>query len=249
MFYLLPSDFAIEKEKTFNLEKELEQIVGNEELKSHISSLAATVKIQKMRKEKGLPTSEQSLHMVFKGNPGTGKTTIARILGKLFKELGIVKKGHMVEVSRSDLVAGHVGQTAPKTKEKIQEALGGILFIDEAYSLSKGGPQDFGKEAIDELVKMMEDNKDELIVILAGYNREMDEFMKVNSGLASRFPITMEFNDYNEEELKQLFVMMAKKDSYHLTEDAMFAITAICKVAVKHKRPEDGNGRMVRNIL
>lgn len=249
VFYLLPSDFATEKEKTFDLEKELAQIVGNEELKNHIRSLAATVKIQKMRKQKGLPTSEQSLHMIFKGNPGTGKTTIARILGKLFKELGIVKKGHMVEVKRSDLVAGFVGQTAPKTKEKVLEALGGVLFIDEAYSLSKGGPQDFGKEAIDELVKMMEDNKDELIVILAGYNREMDEFMKMNSGLASRFPITMEFNDYNEEELKRLFVMMAKKDSYHLTEDAMFAITAICKVAVKHKRPEDGNGRMVRNIL
>lgn len=249
VYLLLPSDFGFKKEENFDLEKELSQIVGNEELKKHIRSLAATMKIQKLRKEKGLPSSEQSLHMIFKGNPGTGKTTIARILGKLYKELGIVKKGHMVEVSRSDLVAGHVGQTALKTKEKIQEALGGVLFIDEAYSLSKGGQQDFGKEAIDELVKMMEDHKDELIVILAGYNREMDEFMQVNSGLASRFPIQMQFNDYNEEELKQLFVMMAKQESYRLTDDSMFAINAICKVSVKQKSQDDGNGRMVRNML
>lgn len=246
VYYLLPSDFAFEKERSFDLEKELAQIVGNEELKNHIRSLAATVKIQKMRKEKGLPSSQQSLHMVFKGNPGTGKTTIARILGELFKELEIVKKGHLVEVSQSDLIGSYVGQTAPKTKEKIQEALGGILFIDEAYALKNNK---FGQDAIDELVKMMEDNKDELIVILAGYNREMDEFMQTNSGLASRFPVTMQFNDYNEEELKQLFVMMAKKDSYHLTDDAMFAISAICKVAIKQKQQDTGNGRMVRNIL
>lgn len=246
VYYLLPSDFAFEKERSFDLEKELAQIVGKEELKNHIRSLAATVKIQKMRKEKGLPSSQQSLHMVFKGNPGTGKTTIARILGELFKELQIVKKGHLVEVSQSDLIGSYVGQTAPKTKEKIQEALGGILFIDEAYALKNN---EFGQDAIDELVKMMEDNKDELIVILAGYNREMDEFMQTNSGLASRFPVTMQFNDYNEEELKQLFVMMAKKDSYHLTDDAMFAISAICKVAIKQKQQDTGNGRMVRNIL
>ncbi|MDK7667388.1 AAA family ATPase [Cytobacillus oceanisediminis] len=246
VYYLLPSDFAFEKERSFDLEKELAQIVGKEELKNHIRSLAATVKIQKMRKEKGLPSSQQSLHMVFKGNPGTGKTTIARILGELFKELQIVKKGHLVEVSQSDLIGSYVGQTAPKTKEKIQEALGGILFIDEAYALKNN---EFGQDAIDELVKMMEDNKDELIVILAGYNREMDEFMQTNSGLASRFPVTMQFNDYNEEELKQLFVMMAKRDSYHLTDDAMFAISAICKVAIKQKQQDTGNGRMVRNIL
>lgn len=245
--YLLSSDFAIEKGKEFVLEQELAQIVGNEELKKHIRSLAATVKIQKLRKENGLPSAEQSLHMVFKGNPGTGKTTIARILSKLYKELGVVKKGHLVEVTQSDLIGSYVGQTAPKVKEKVKEALGGILFIDEAYTISNN--KEFGPEAIGELVKMMEDHRDELIVVLAGYNREMDEFMQTNSGLSSRFPTHFQFEDYNAQELEQLLVQMAKKDSYFISADGMVAVRGLCEMAITKRKAETGNGRFVRNIL
>lgn len=247
--FLLPSDFAIEQQKVFNLDAELNKIVGNDGVKQHLKRLEANMKIQKMRKEKGFATSGQSLHMIFKGNPGTGKTTVARLVGKILKELEVCKKGHVVEVGRSDLVGQFVGQTAPKVKDKVQEALGGILFIDEAYALSSGGSNDFGKEAIDTLVQEMENHRDELIVILAGYNREMDMFMQSNSGLNSRFPYTFDFKDYTERELLLLFAQMAKQDDYQIHKNAIGPIRFLASTAAESKSNDTGNGRYVRNCI
>lgn len=247
--FLLPSDFELKKQKTFNLEQELNQIVGNEHIKEHIRRLQAQVKIQKIRKEQGLSTTGQSLHMIFTGNPGTGKTTIARLVGKILKELGVCKKGHVVEVGRSDLVGQYVGQTAPKMKEKIQEALGGILFIDEAYTLARGGKNDFGKEAVDTLVQEMENHRDELIVILAGYTREMNEFLNLNPGLKSRFPYLFKFKDYNERELIELFFRMAKQDDYKIDKKAIGILRYLANDAIEKKAKDTGNGRYVRNTL
>lgn len=247
--FLFPSDFELKKKQSFNLEQELSQIVGNDEIKEHLRRLQANVKIQKIRKEQGLSTTGQSLHMIFTGNPGTGKTTIARLVGKILKELEVCKKGHVVEVGRSDLVGQYVGQTAPKMKEKIQEALGGILFIDEAYTLARGGKNDFGKEAVDTLVQEMENHRDELIVILAGYTREMNEFLNLNTGLKSRFPYLFEFKDYNERELIELFFRMAKQDDYKIDKNAIGILRYLANAAVNKNERDTGNGRYVRNML
>lgn len=247
--FLLPSDFELKKQKTFNLEQELNQIVGNEHIKEHIRRLQAQVKIQKMRKEQGLATNGQSLHMIFTGNPGTGKTTIARLVGNVLRELGVCKKGHVVEVGRSDLVGQYVGHSAPKVIDKVQEALGGILFIDEAYSLARGGKNDFGKEVIDTLVQEMENHREELIVILAGYPKEMDDFLKLNPGLKSRFPYVFEFKDYNERELIELFFRMAKQDDYKIDKNAIGILRYLANDAVNKNERDTGNGRYVRNML
>lgn len=246
-FYLLPEDFGYVEEKSFNLEEELNKIVGNEKVKDFIRSLQAQVQIRKMRKEHGLPTKELSYHMIFKGNPGTGKTTIARVMGKMFKELDVVKSGHVVEVTREDLVAGYVGQTAPKTKEKIQEALGGVLFIDEAYGLKNGDNDTFGQEAIDTLVKYMDEYRDDLIVIIAGYENELDTFLTTNSGLKSRFPYQFNFEDYTLAEMVQIAKLMAKQQGYIIPDDCYPDLLHALLKGVGNK--EDGNGRFVRNVL
>jgi stage V sporulation protein K len=246
-FYLLPQDFGYEEETTFNLEEELNKVVGNKEIKDFVRALQAQVQIHKMRQKQGLPTKSHAYHMIFKGNPGTGKTTIARIMGKMLKELGVVKSGHVVEVTREDLVAGYVGQSAPKTKEKIKEALGGILFIDEAYSLNRGGENDFGKEVIDTLVKYMEEYRDNLIVIIAGYEKEMDDFLKANSGLKSRFPYQFTFKDYTLAEMIELAHLMAREQGYIIPDNCYPDLLHALLKGVGKK--EDGNGRFVRNVL
>jgi len=229
--------------------KEFKKLVGLENVKELVEEIIAYVKIQRRRQQEGLATEPMVFHMIFKGNPGTGKTTVARLMGKLFKELGILEKGHVNEVERADLVGEYVGHTAQKAREQIRKSLGGVLFIDEAYSLARGGPKDFGKEAIDVLVKAMEDHRKELILILAGYKNEMDIFLNSNPGLRSRFPIHLEFTDYTVEELLEISKMMLEERQYRLSTEAEIKLEMIIKKAIATGHCYDGNARFVRNII
>jgi stage V sporulation protein K len=218
-------------------------------VKKIIHEIHAFIEIQKYRLRGELATEPTVLHAIFKGNPGTGKTTVARIVGKLFREIGVLPKGQLVEVERADLVGEFIGHTAQKTREQLKKALGGILFIDEAYSLARGGEKDFGKEAIDVLVKAMEDHKDELIVILAGYKDEMEFFLKTNPGLRSRFPIHVLFPDYQIEELMEIAQLMLAKRQYQLSDEAIIALEKIiCRQLLKGGE-HSGNARLIRNIV
>ena len=229
--------------------KELNALIGLTSVKSEINSLTNYIKVQKMREEKGMKVSPVSLHCVFTGNPGTGKTTVARIVSEIYKELGLLQKGHLVETDRSGLVAEYVGQTAVKTNRIIDSALDGILFIDEAYSLVDGGNSDYGKEAIATLLKRMEDNRDRLVVILAGYTDDMKRFIDSNPGLQSRFNRYIEFPDYTAEELYQIFLSNARKYEYTLSDDAQSALKKAMVKAVEEKDRSFGNGRFVRNLF
>jgi len=227
---------------------ELDSLIGLHSVKELIYELQAFVEIQKRRTKEKLATEPLVLHMIFKGNPGTGKTTVARIIGKLIKELGVLQKGHIIECERADLVGEYIGHTAQKTKELIKKALGGILFIDEAYSLARGGEKDFGKEAIDALVKAMEDHKDNIILILAGYRHEMDWFMQTNPGLRSRFPIQIEYPHYTIDELIAIGELMLKQRQYEMTPEAKAALRNALYGYV-HSHPYSGNARLVRNLI
>lgn len=229
--------------------KELDSLIGLTKVKKLVKELRAFIEIQKCREKEGLTTEPLVMHMIFKGNPGTGKTTVARILGNIFKEMGLLQKGHLVEVERADLVGEYIGHTAQKTREQIKKALGGILFIDEAYSLARGGEKDFGKEAIDTLVKAMEDYKDNLILILAGYEKEMEDFLKSNPGLKSRFPIHIDFTDYSIDELMEIAKLMLDKREYKLSDTA-FNILKEILLKQKYKNQDKlGNARLVRNLI
>ena len=227
---------------------EINRLVGLKSVKKLINELHAYIEIQKLRQKEKLNSEPMVLHMIFKGNPGTGKTTIARLLGQLFKEMGVLSKGHIIEVERADLVGEYIGHTAKRTREQVKKALGGVLFIDEAYSLARGGEKDFGKEAIDCLVKAMEDNKDNLILILAGYKHEMEYFIESNPGLRSRFPIHITFPDYTVQELMDIAKLMSDQRQYKLTDEAKDQLrTFIRERAVQHNN--SGNARMVRNLI
>lgn len=245
---LKKEDFELEQKQVTKVTilKELDQIVGLGQVKDFIRSLLAQVEVSNRRKALGLPESDiQTLHMVFKGNPGTGKTTIARILAKLFKELGVIKSGQLVETDRSGLVAGYVGQTALKTKSVIEDALGGVLFIDEAYALARG-ERDFGQEAIDTLVKAMDDYRDQLVVILAGYDEDMERFLDSNAGLRSRFPHIIDFPDYTPEEMLSISQIILKAKGYKATVEAEEIMLKVFKE--KAQDSTAGNGRFVRNL-
>ena len=229
---------------------ELKGLVGLREVKTEIQSLINLIKVKKMRESYQMPSMDVSYHMVFTGNPGTGKTTVARLVAKIYKELGILSKGHLVEVDRAGLVAGYVGQTAIKVKEVVEKALGGILFIDEAYSLSnKNDANDFGGEVIDTLVKMMEDHRDDLVIIVAGYKEEMDEFLKTNTGLISRFNKFINFEDYTNDELMQILSLFAEKSGLDIAEDAMEDIKCSLEQMDEEKKFLFGNGRGMRNTF
>lgn len=230
-------------------EVRLNKLVGLATVKEEVGKLASFLKIQQLRKEKGLKAAPISYHCVFTGNPGTGKTTVARILAGIYKELGILKKGQLIETDRSGLVAEFVGQTAVKTNKIIDRALDGVLFIDEAYSLVAGGENDFGSEAIATLLKRMEDDRDRLIVILAGYSNEMQTFIDSNPGLQSRFNRYITFDDYNADELMEIFKRRAEDNEYKLTAKAETALKALLDKAIAEKDNNFGNGRFVRNLF
>jgi stage V sporulation protein K len=243
-----PSDDLTTRRNAKEVINELNALIGLKNVKKLIEEIYAFVEIQKCRQIERLAVESLSLHMIFKGNPGTGKTTVARILGKLFKEVGVLPKGHLVEVERADMVGEFIGHTAQKTREQIKKALGGILFIDEAYSLARGGEKDFGKEAIDALVKGMEDHRDNLILILAGYQDEMDWFIESNPGLRSRFPVHLTFPDYSSQELLEIADLMLKKKQYELTSGAREELRFVIEKEQKcHEH--SGNARLVRNLI
>ena len=227
---------------------DLQSLVGLNRVKEDVQSLRNLIQIQTLRAQQGLPNTQVSYHCVFTGNPGTGKTTVARIIAGIYKEMGLLKKGHLVETDRSGLVGEYVGQTAPKTNAKIDEALDGVLFIDEAYSLV-GGENDYGAEAIATLLKRMEDNRDRLVVILAGYTDEIKEFIDSNPGLQSRFNRYIHFNDYSTAELLDIFKLNLKKSRYKIKRDAFELLEQKIACAVSGKDKNFGNARYVRNTF
>lgn len=227
---------------------ELNSLIGLERVKKDVDSLRNLIKIQAMRKQQGMPNTSVSYHCVFSGNPGTGKTTVARIVAGIYKELGILKKGHLVEVDRSKLVGEYVGQTAPKTNKVIDEALDGVLFIDEAYSLVGEG-NDYGAEAIATLLKRMEDDRDRLVVILAGYTNEIKEFIDSNPGLQSRFNRYIQFDDYSTDELTEIFKRNLRKSRYKIKRDAFEELRNQIERAVISRDKNFGNARYVRNLF
>jgi len=231
-----------------DLKKELYGYIGLDRIKEEVDSLINWIEICKARKEHDLPTPDLSLHAVFSGNPGTGKTMVARLMSRIYKSLGVLSKGHLVEVDRSGLVAGYVGQTALKTAEVIEKALGGVLFIDEAYALTNRGSTDYGHEAVDTLLKAMEDHREDLVVIVAGYTELMQEFVHSNPGLESRFNRFMFFPDYTVEEMVGIFQMRCGKSGYTLEDSALETLRAILEKESKNVE-SFGNARGVRNLF
>lgn len=232
--------------ETSEPEDTLTNLIGLGNVKKDVKELTNLIKIRKLRSEKGLSVSPSTLHLVFTGNPGTGKRTVARLLGKIYKDIGVLEKGHFVEADRSSLVAEYIGQTAPKTTKVFESALGGILFIDEAYSLSKGGDKDFGQEAIATLLKLMEDNRDKIVVIIAGYTDEINEFLNSNPGLRSRFPKYIHFDDYNTEELLEICKQYLSQNDYSLNVDAEIKLTEMLPTISNTEN--FGNARGCRNL-
>ena len=236
-------------DSSVDAETELKSLVGLSGVKREVVTLRNFLRVQSVRRKKGLSVPPTSYHLVFSGNPGTGKTTIARIIARIFKELGILSRGHLVEASRADLVAGYMGQTAIKTNKVIDSALDGVLFIDEAYTLSRSAENDFGQEAIDTLLKRMEDDRDRLVVIIAGYTDEIKTFVNSNPGLASRFNRYIDFPDYTPAELVEIFKHMVAKYDYTLSADADVTLKECIAQAVSKKDARFGNGRFVRNLF
>ena len=244
---------VVEEEPVRSLEElfeELNGLVGLERVKAEVKQLVNFLKVQKMREEKNMPQLPISRHLVFYGNPGTGKTTIARLLAQFYRTLKVLSRGQLVETDRSGLVAGYVGQTAIKVKEVVNSALGGILFIDEAYSLNpQGGGQDFGHEAIETLLKMMEDHRRDLSVVVAGYTEKMSQFISSNPGLRSRFNRYFYFEDFTREQLVEIFKTFCKKSDFKLTEAAEAELSAIFRLLIDFRDESFGNARTARNLF
>lgn len=255
-FYQIPlaepaSSFDVDDDTSVEqLLEELNQLTGLSQVKEAVNQLVNLIRVQKLREKRGFKNQAASKHMVFSGNPGTGKTTVARMLGKIFKHLGVLPSGQLVEVDRSSLVSGYIGQTATKTQEAIEKAMGGILFIDEAYALTVNkGEQDFGQEAVDTLLKAMEDHRDNLLVIVAGYPEPMKEFLSSNPGLQSRFNRFIFFEDYTSTELTEILEKQCSQQEYHLSKDALEAAKVYFDTRTKNPPANFANARDVRNFL
>ena len=246
LFDLLPAAYTGAVDE---IKRELDELVGLAPVKEYVFGLADNIQVQQRRAAAGFKTASLSMHMIFTGNPGTGKTTISRLVARYLKAIGALKGGQLIEVGRGDLVGRYTGHTAPLTNSVIESALGGVLFIDEAYSLYRGEQDSFGLEAIDTLVKGMEDHRDELVVILAGYTKEMETFLTANSGLASRFPNKIEFPDYTADELLDITTVLAKGKGYRLAESCMFPLLGYYKRRQALDSRTAGNGRLARNTL
>ena len=254
--YILVSRIC-DKEKNENTDNrtlpellnELHALVGLDNVKSKVNDLIIYQKIQKMRRDNNLHTTKSTLHLAFTGNPGTGKTTVARIVGRIYKQIGLLSKGHFIEVSRTDLIAGYQGQTALKVKKVIDRAKGGVLFIDEAYCITENDHIDsYGRECLTELTKALEDYRDDLVVIVAGYTEPMNKFFESNSGLKSRFNTFIEFHDYSSNEMLDILIMMCKNNDYRLSEEAEAKIKLTFDKQISNKSDNFANGRFVRNI-
>ena len=239
-----------DKRSLSELLEELNALVGLESVKEKVSDLIAYQKVQKLRRENNLFSYKNTLHLAFTGNPGTGKTTVARIIGRIYKQIGLLSKGHFVEVSRTDLIAGYQGQTALKVKKVIEKAKGGVLFIDEAYSITENDHADsYGRECLTELTKALEDYRDDLVVIVAGYTEPMKKFFESNPGLKSRFNTFIEFEDYSAYELEEILENMCSLNDYELSDDARKLLQEYFIKKVETKEDNFANGRMVRNLF
>lgn len=231
------------------LQDELDSLIGLSKVKKQISDLIAYQKIQKLRENHGLNKVNRTLHLAFLGNTGTGKTTVARIVGRIYKQIGLLSKGHFIEVSRTDLIAGYQGQTSLKVKKVVDEAKGGVLFIDEAYSITENEHSDsYGRECLTELTKALEDYRDDLVVIVAGYNDQMNVFFKSNPGLKSRFNNFIQFDDYNADELENILIKMCEKDNYIIKNETLQIIRQYLNEQISSKDENFSNGRFVRNL-
>ncbi|QKY69103.1 stage V sporulation protein K [Lentibacillus sp. CBA3610] len=232
-----------------HIDSQFSSFIGMKDLKQTIKEIYATIVVNEKRNEMGLTESKQVLHMLFKGNPGTGKTTVARKLAEMYFDMNLLSKGHFIEAERADLVGEYIGQTAQKTRSIIQKAMGGILFIDEAYSLARGGEKDFGKEAIDTLVKHMEDNHNDFVLILAGYPYEMERFLTLNPGLKSRFPFILDFQDYDIDQLMNIAKQMVQDREYELTKEAEWKLRTQLYKQKQKTHYNFANARYIRNAV
>lgn len=247
------SEDSTQDEDNYSLDEligQLDSLIGLDKVKSKVNDLIAFQKVQLLRKAKGLHSPKNTMHLAFTGNPGTGKTTVARIVGRIYKKIGLLSKGHFMEVSRTDLIAGYQGQTAQKVKDVIDKAKGGVLFIDEAYSITENDHSDsYGRECLTELTKALEDYREDLVVIVAGYSEPMKQFFDSNPGLKSRFNTFIEFDDYNSDELMRIFTNMSEKEDYSLTDRAKTILNQLIADAISSKDGEFANGRFIRNIF
>lgn len=243
----------VDMDNAENVEKVLEDLnglIGLSEVKEEVNRMVNLLRVQKLRADRGLKNGTSSKHLVFSGNPGTGKTTVARMLGKIYQSLGVLSSGQLVEVDRSNLVSGYIGQTATKTQEVIDQAMGGILFIDEAYTLTANkGENDFGQEAVDTLLKAMEDSRDDFMVIVAGYPEPMENFLASNPGLKSRFPKFVHFADYTAEELLDILKVLCEQQQYHFSKEALTRAKEIFQEWTTNKPDNFANAREVRNFF
>lgn len=231
------------------LEFDLNKMIGLAKVKTQVKNLIAYQRVQKMREENGLKKVKNTLHLAFLGKPGTGKTTVARIVGRIYKRIGLLSKGHFVEASRTDLIAGYQGQTAFKVKKAIEKSKGGVLFIDEAYSITENDHSDsYGRECLTELTKALEDYRDDLVVIVAGYTEPMNKFFESNPGLKSRFNTFIEFDDYSADELEEILITMSQKEGYILSPEAKERAKELFAACTVQKDDNFANGRLVRNL-